>query len=67
MLASAEGKVLTREDLVDAISTGEGPLSFRAVDILISRLRKKVEADPHNPALIKTVWGGGYMFTEKVQ
>jgi len=45
VLASSDGKVQSREDLVDAISSGEGPLSFRAVDILISRLRKKIAKD----------------------
>lgn len=45
VLANAGGKVLPRDTLVDAISTGDGPLSFRAVDILISRLRKKIDKD----------------------
>ncbi|MCW9034243.1 MAG: helix-turn-helix domain-containing protein [Rhodospirillales bacterium] len=43
MLANADGKAITRGDLVDAISTGDGPISIRAVDILISRLRKKLD------------------------
>lgn len=55
VLASADGKVQSREDLVDAISTGDGPLSFRAVDILISRLRKKIAKDA-----IETVPHVGY-------
>lgn len=45
ILASAGGKVLSRDTLVDAISTGEGPLSPRAIDILISRVRKKIDKD----------------------
>jgi two-component system OmpR family response regulator len=32
----------------------------------VSRLRRKIEADPKNPVLIKTVWGGGYTFTPEV-
>ena len=55
VLANADGAVLSRETLVDAISTGDGPLSFRAVDILISRLRKKIDKDA-----IRTVSGSGY-------
>lgn len=55
VLAEADGRVLTREDLVDAISSGEGPLSFRAVDILISRLRKKLQKEA-----IQTVPTVGY-------
>jgi len=55
ILAQANGRVLSREDLVDAISSGDGPLSFRAVDILISRLRKKLDK-----AAIQTVPTVGY-------
>lgn len=55
VLANADGNVLSRETLVDAISTGDGPLSFRAVDILISRLRKKIDKDA-----IRTIPKSGY-------
>lgn len=55
VLAEADGRVLTREDLVDAISSGDGPLSFRAVDILISRVRKKLSKEA-----IETVPTVGY-------
>ncbi|MFZ2980394.1 MAG: winged helix-turn-helix domain-containing protein, partial [Sphingobium sp.] len=39
----------------------------RAIDNQISRLRKKIEDDPKNPALIKTVWGGGYTLAAEVR
>ncbi len=55
VLAEADGRVLTREDLVDAISSGDGPLSFRAIDILISRVRKKLDKEA-----IQTVPTVGY-------
>ena len=55
VLATSDGKVLSREYLVDAISSGEGPLSFRAVDILVSRLRKKIDK-----GLIETIPLVGY-------
>ncbi len=38
----------------------------RSVDTQVSRLRKKLELDPTDPKIIKTVWGGGYMFTPVV-
>jgi two-component system OmpR family response regulator len=36
------------------------------MDTQVSRLRKKVERDPAEPTIIKTVWGGGYIFTPAV-
>ena len=60
-------QVLSREQLLDlAKGRGEGVYD-RAIDTLISRLRKKLENDPKNPTLIKTVWGGGYQFTSEVK
>jgi two-component system OmpR family response regulator len=38
----------------------------RSVDILISRLRRKIERDPHYPEIIKTIRSGGYLFTPTV-
>jgi DNA-binding response OmpR family regulator len=38
----------------------------RAIDTLVGRLRKKIEADPERPRLIKTVRGVGYAFTAEV-
>jgi len=55
VIAQADGKVLTRDVLVDAISTGDGPASFRAVDILVSRVRKKLDKEA-----ILTVPSSGY-------
>ena len=38
----------------------------RSIDTQVSRLRRKLELDPGEPKIIKTVWGGGYMFTPAV-
>ncbi|MFN3389279.1 MAG: response regulator [Allosphingosinicella sp.] len=60
-------RVLTRDQLLD-LSQGRELAAFeRSIDNHISRLRRKVEADPKNPALIKTVWGGGYMLAADVR
>ena len=39
----------------------------RSIDVQVGRLRRKIEPDPKNPILIKTVRGGGYMFTPEVE
>lgn len=60
-------QVLSRDELLN-LTKGRDALPFdRSIDNQISRLRRKIESDPHNPTLIKTIWGGGYMFTETLQ
>jgi two-component system OmpR family response regulator len=58
--------VLTRDQLLDLTSGRNAQAFDRSIDNQVSRLRRKVEADPRNPVLIKTVWGGGYMFAAEV-
>jgi two-component system OmpR family response regulator len=54
--------VLTRDQLLD-LTQGRNAHSFdRSIDNQVSRLRKKIESDPREPCLIRTVWGGGYVF-----
>lgn len=60
-------RVLSRDQLLD-LSQGRELAAFeRSIDNHISRLRRKVEADPADPKLIKTVWGGGYMLAAEVR
>lgn len=59
-------KVLSRDQLLTLTKGREADPFDRSIDNQVSRLRKKVEDDPHNPVLIKTVWGGGYMFAAAV-
>ena len=60
-------RVLTRDQLLD-LSQGREMAAFeRSIDNHISRLRKKLEADPREPKLIKTVWGGGYTLAADVR
>ncbi len=60
-------EVLTRDQLLD-LSRGRiaGP-EDRTIDVQVGRLRRKLETDPKNPDLIKTVRGGGYMLTVAVE
>jgi len=58
--------VLNREQLMD-LTRGRSYDAFdRSIDTQVSRLRRKIELDPKAPELIKTVWGGGYVFTPDV-
>lgn len=60
------GLVLSRDQLLD-LTVGRNAEPFdRAIDNQVSRLRKKIEADPKSPVLIKTHWGGGYSFSGEV-
>lgn len=60
------GRVLSRDQLLDLARGRDAQPFDRAIDVQVSRLRKKIEPDPKAPALIKTVRGGGYMFTPKI-
>lgn len=58
--------VLSREHLLD-LTAGRSLEPFeRSIDNQVSRLRKKIEPDPKNPTIIKTVWGGGYVLATDV-
>ncbi len=58
--------VLTRAQLLDRVHGRNSEPFERAVDILVSRLRRKVERDPKRPELIQTCRGGGYRFAMEV-
>jgi len=65
-LASQAGQVLTRDDLLNAVRGIEFNGLDRTVDVCISKLRRKLDDDPRDPARIKTIWGKGYLFSPKV-
>ncbi|MCA8929624.1 MAG: response regulator transcription factor [Alphaproteobacteria bacterium] len=56
-LAGRLGDEVSRDDLADALGDGT---TWRAVDVQVARLRKKMEADPRNPSWLQTVRGVGY-------
>ena len=60
-------RVLTRDQLLD-LARGRSSVAFdRSIDVQISRLRRKIEADPREPAIIRTIRSGGYLFASQVQ
>jgi two-component system, OmpR family, response regulator len=61
------GRVLSRDVLLD-FTHGRNAGSFeRSIDVLVSRIRRKIEPDPREASLIKTVRSGGYVFTPRVE
>jgi DNA-binding response OmpR family regulator len=60
-LARAAGRPLSREQLLDALKGTEYEAFDRSIDVHISKLRQKLEADSKAPRLIKTVRGVGYL------
>lgn len=59
--------VLSREDLLSASRVHEEEVYDRSIDVLILRLRRKLELDPSNPRLICTARGAGYYFDVDVE
>jgi DNA-binding response OmpR family regulator len=61
-LARSAGRVLTRDQLLDAVAGRNYEVFDRSVDVHISSLRRKLGEDPRNPGFIQTVRTVGYMF-----
>jgi two-component system OmpR family response regulator len=59
-------QVLSRDRLLDLARNREAGPFDRTIDVQVGRLRRKLEEDPQNPSLIKTVRGSGYIFTPTV-
>lgn len=66
VLVEHANRVLSREFLLDTARGRNMEIFDRSIDILISRLRQKLNDDPRTPSLIKTVRGEGYLFDAKV-
>lgn len=64
-IASAPGKVFTREELVDNALGYQFEGYERSIDAHIKNIRQKLEDDPRNPSLIQTIYGVGYRFSGK--
>jgi len=66
-LARAADRVLTRDQLLDAISGRDYEVFDRSIDVHISSLRRKLGDDPKNPTYIKTIRSAGYMLMRSVE
>ena len=60
-------RVLSRDQIMNNITGRDQISNDRSVDVLMGKLRKKIEEDPHNPSIIKTIRGAGYKFTARVE
>ncbi|MDA0240682.1 MAG: response regulator transcription factor [Proteobacteria bacterium] len=63
VLARAQNRVLSRAYLLDAVSRDSNEAGDRVIDVLISRIRKKIETNSRKPQIIHTVAGRGYRLT----
>ena len=66
-LVDRANRVLTRDMLLDLLRGRQAGPFDRAIDVAVSRLRRKLEVDGHNAQLIKTVRGGGYVLATTVE
>lgn len=64
---SAPRRVLTRDQLLDLTRSHGGEVFDRTIDVLVLRLRRKIEPNPHTPRLIRTERGAGYVFDSAVE
>lgn len=60
-------RVLSRDDLMNRMHGRDAGPYDRAIDVQIGRLRRKLETDPGQPALFKSVRGAGYIFVARVE
>jgi DNA-binding response OmpR family regulator len=63
VVAANPKRVLSRERLLELANARDAEAFDRAVDLRIMRIRRKIEPDPAKPAVIRTIRGGGYLFS----
>ena len=66
-LVKSPNRVFNRDQIMESITGRDWIPSDRSVDVLVGKLRKKIEDDPHKPIFIKTIRGTGYKFTARVK
>ncbi len=62
-LVKSRNRVMSRDEILDAVNGRDWSPSDRSVDVLVGKLRRKLEESPNRPELIKTVRNVGYKFT----
>jgi two-component system OmpR family response regulator len=65
-LVTRAGRVQSRDQLMDVCYGNDSPAFDRSIDVCVARLRKKLLDNPRNPATIRTVRNGGYIFAARV-
>ena len=65
VLAQSAGRVLTRDQIMDALKGHPLEAFDRSIDVHVSRIRACIEDDPKNPQRVLTVRGAGYLFARK--
>jgi two-component system, OmpR family, phosphate regulon response regulator OmpR len=58
-------QVLSRDQLITLIKGYERDAFDRSIDVRVTRLRRKIEANPESPIYLRTVWGEGYLFSPR--
>lgn len=67
MFVDGPNRLFSRNQILDILNLDADQNFDRSVDVRISRLRSKLRENPQTPTLIKTVYGGGYMFVANVE
>lgn len=65
-MVTRANRVLSRDQLMDVCHGNNSPAFDRSIDVCVGRLRKKLQDDPRNPGIIRTVRNGGYIFAARV-
>ena len=67
LFADHPGTVLSRKEIMSKLRGTTYNNFNRSIDLIMSRLRQKLNDDPKNPMFFKTVWGKGYLFLPKLE
>lgn len=64
-LARCAGRPLSRAQIIDRVLGRDAEVTDRAIDVQVGRLRKAIGDDPASPRFVRTVWGVGYVLTDR--